>query len=78
VTKNLADLCSAASAVGYTVSTSDSGILIYKTVRVNKTATKKVGLWVAPNGTALDLSVDLSVVKGIRSYKEMRKILKIA
>ncbi len=60
----------AAPSAGYHVTLSGSAVEITK--RTPRTVT---GIVLYENGTAFDVTVDLSVAKGIRSYAEMRKLL---
>lgn len=73
MTKALEKLLGDAKAAGYTVRVDGAGnIDIFKS-----TVTGRIvqGLVLYPDGTAFDATVDLSVTKGIRSYKEMRMVL---
>jgi hypothetical protein len=63
-----------AKAAGYTVETEGTATLITK--RMGRWHTL-AGLCIHADGTAFDISVDLTVAKGIRSYKHMRQLLSI-
>jgi hypothetical protein len=77
MTHKLALLLDDAWTAGYTVKTEPGGTLVYKRVKVNAHATRAVGIWLAEDGTAFRLGIDLSVASGVRSYKMMRRILGI-
>jgi hypothetical protein len=69
MTTNMASLIEDAKRAGYTVADKGAaGIWI---------TTRGVGLIIYPDGTAFDASVRLDVAKGIRAYKDMRRILGI-
>lgn len=66
-----------AKNAGYQVTHMGTVTLVTRTVRVNHTATRTVGLEIFEDGTAYRVDVDLSVAAGIRSYKVMREVLGI-
>jgi hypothetical protein len=64
-----------AKTAGWTVQDGGFGTTITKVVRLNKTATRTIGLTIDVYGTAFRVDVALAVASGIRSVKVMREIL---
>jgi hypothetical protein len=74
MTSNMQKLTTDATKAGWTVRQSGSATTITK-----PTLGKKLkGIEITETGTAYDITVDLSVARGVRSYKEMRIILGLA
>jgi hypothetical protein len=76
MTTNRAKLINDAKAAGYSVEMCRDG----STIRI----VKKIGRWQKPvgivlydDGTAFDVSLDLCVARGLRSFKSMRSILEL-
>jgi hypothetical protein len=61
-----------AQKAGYSIEIQAHEIRITKQVR-----NKKKGLVIYVDGTAFDITVDIRVAKGIRSYRDMRAVLGI-
>jgi hypothetical protein len=78
LSRKLTSLIADAAQAGYAAEWSRSDLYLVKTVKVNKTTTRRVGLWITEDGTAFRLDVGLSVAAGIRSYKTMRAVLGIS
>ena len=73
---NLEKLVSDAEKAGYTVKRSASSVQIFKVHGGHGKIVR--GLEVYEDGTAFDMTVnDLSVARGLRSYKAMRKVLEL-
>lgn len=64
-----------AKAAGYTVEARGRETIIVKTIKVNKTKTRKDGLVIYEDGVAIRIGIDLAVARGIQSDKEMRAVL---
>lgn len=64
-----------ARAAGWTIKQDGRETIIVKTIKVNKTKTRKDGLVIYEDGVAIRIGVDLAVAKGIQSDKEMRAAL---
>lgn len=77
VSKNFLDLLTDAAKVGYTVFRNGSSTRITRTIKVNKTATREVGIVIHQDGTAYRIDVTSEIAAGVRSYKVMREILGI-
>jgi hypothetical protein len=74
MTQRKQQLIDDAKAAGFTVVTSESGVVrIRKTHKGNGRVLRGLDLY--PDGTAIDATLDLSVAKGVRSYADMRAIL---
>jgi hypothetical protein len=73
----LQQLLADARAAGYDVQPSSGGWIILKAVKVNQHKTKQVGLRIYADGTAFDVTVDLSIAAGVRSIDTMRRMLGI-
>jgi hypothetical protein len=74
MTNKLHNLLEDAKAKGFTVETEGTKIRISK--RVGRWSEIR-GIELFDDGTAFDLSVDLSVTRGMRSYEDMRSVLGI-
>ena len=67
-------LCHAAQKNGYSIHENNETVEITKTVgRWHK----RQGIVIYPDGTAFDVTVDLSAAKGLRSYDDMRSVLEL-
>lgn len=75
-TKKKREFLQEARDAGYRIQHEDDG-----TVRITKDYgpwKKQYGIRIHPDGTAFDITVDLSVAKGLRSYRDMRRVLCIS
>jgi hypothetical protein len=78
MTAGLKGLIADAEKAGYAVKDmGDSGVVLSRPVKAKKAATRLEGLWIAGDGVAIRLDIDLAVATGIRSHKKMRKVLGI-
>lgn len=67
-----------ARAAGYVISAGSAGeTVIVRTIGVNGTTTRRRGIVIFDDGTAIRVDVDLSVAAGMRSYRDMRAVLGI-
>jgi len=76
MTKNKKDLIESARNAGFEIRYDDEGAVYIRKRYANGKISR--GLVIYADGTAIDLTLDLSVAKGIRSYKTMRGLLKLA
>lgn len=72
MTANMKALTEDATKAGYTVELDGTDIRIVKRVGRRK---KLEGIVISETGTALLIDVRLDVAKGMRSYKDMRRVL---
>ncbi len=72
-TKRRDSLLREASEAGYTVENRDGDTYVYKLDRKQR----KQGIVIFEDGTALLLDTRPDVCKGMRSYKDMRSVLKL-
>jgi len=74
VSRRLQQLVDEAKSAGFTITKDPDGTI--KIVKRHGGHGRPIrGLVIFPNGTAFDATVDLSVARGIRSYKAMRSVL---
>ncbi len=75
MTRNRRNLLTDAQAAGFTVTHEGERTTI---LRRSKTGRLLQGLVIYADGTAYDATVRLDVARGLRSYADMRAVLRIA
>ncbi len=74
MTRKQRELCHQARENGYSIVEKNEAIEISKT---HGRWRKIAGILIYPDGPAFDLTVDLSVARGMRSYDDMRRVLNL-
>lgn len=75
ITKNMQRLIDDARSAGLDVTINRNDVLIVR--RTPKLKRVSYGLVIYESGTAFDVKVDLAVARGIRSFADMRSILRL-